>query len=342
MVRSTLFCVLFVNLLVFTLQSEDNLLAQEGEEFEVLGGGGGGPHTAALVDGEDAEVGGHPWHVGLVREESKTGVLGWFRHLGGLLRTTTYCGASLVSSRWLLTAAHCIRAGDRPVDLRVVMGSSKRASYFYYWFQTDSIDEIHVHPEYSTNNHGHDIALLRLKKMPGLEPGELWPVCLPTVSNQSYAGSQATVVGWGKTSGTTRQSAKHLQELDVTVISQEECQTQWSYGKGRVEVGGPKMCFRSDGASCHGDSGGGMFIRENVDRRPSQTIIGVCSYGLADCENWAPEVYTKVSYVLDWIKDLVQDDGYNMENCGVTTTREQRLSWQEMGERFVKGRQIWK
>ena len=27
-----------------------------------------------------------------------------------------------------------------------------------------------------------------------------------------------------------------LQELDVNIISQEECQTQWGYGKGRVEV----------------------------------------------------------------------------------------------------------
>ena len=27
------------------------------------------------------------------------------------------------------------------------------------------------------------------------------------------------------------------------------------------QVGGPKMCFRSEGASCHGDSGGGMFLR---------------------------------------------------------------------------------
>lgn len=313
-----------------------------GLDLEVIGGPGG-PRTGRLVDGEDADEGEHPWHVGLVREESKTGVLGWIRHLGGLLRTTTYCGASLVSSRWLVTAAHCIRAGDRPQDLRVVMGSSKRAQWFYYWFQTDSIDQIHVHPNYSNDSHGFDIALLRLKLMPELEPGELWPVCLPAAAVDSYAGTKATVIGWGKTEGGgSRSSARRLQELGVTVISQEECQTQWSYGRGRVEVGGPKMCFRSDGASCHGDSGGGMFLRNVVSDRAQQTIIGVCSYGLADCQNWAPEVYTKVSHVLDWTKGLVEEDGYNMENCGVTTTREQKLSWQSMGESFISGRQVWR
>ena len=118
-------------------------------------------------------IGVHPWHVGLVREESKTGFLGWLRHWGGLLRTTTYCGASLVGQRWLITAAHCIRNGDRPVDLRVVMGSSKRARYFYYFFHTDSIDQIHIHPKYSDVSHEYDIAILRLKKMPHLEPGDL-------------------------------------------------------------------------------------------------------------------------------------------------------------------------
>ena len=71
--------------------------------------------------------------------------------------------------------------------------------------------------------------------------GELWPVCLPEKEVASYAGSRATVIGWGKTSGKQSfSSARTLQELEVSVISQEECQRQWSYGKGRVEIGGPR------------------------------------------------------------------------------------------------------
>jgi len=93
------------------------------------------PVSAALVSGQTAVKGEHPWHVGLVREESKTGIIGWLSHLGGLIRTTTYCGATLVSRRWLVTAAHCIKSDDVPSNLRVVMGTSKRARFFYYFFQ---------------------------------------------------------------------------------------------------------------------------------------------------------------------------------------------------------------
>jgi len=302
---------------------------------------GDGPRTAALVDGETADKGDHPWHVGIVREESKTGFLGWIRHLGGLIRTTTYCGASLVSVRWLVTAAHCIKPSDRPVDLRVVMGSSKRAKYFYYFFQTDSIDRIINHPKYNTASHEYDIALLRLKKVPSLSPGELWPVCLPTASVASYAGQTATVIGWGRTEGNKGSSARYLQELDVNIISQEKCQDQWSYGRGRVEIGGPKMCFKSSGASCHGDSGGGMFLKEGK----KQELIGVCSYGLADCKNWAPEVYTKVSFVIDWIRSTIHkvdpDDDINTSECGLTKSADiiesnsrRRRAWP--GEKLVK------
>jgi secreted trypsin-like serine protease len=185
--------------------------------------------------------------------------------------------------------------------------------------------------------------------------GEIWPVCLPESEVLSYAGERATVIGWGKTSGKQSfSSARVLQELNVTVVSQEECQRQWSYGKGRVDIGGPKMCFTSDGSSCHGDSGGGMFLKNGKQR----SLIGVCSYGLADCQNWAPEVYTKVcslsfifiikmfdqvSFVLDWIKKVVDGDDLNLENCGVTTARsgQGEGSWKEMGQKFFEGRQVW-
>ena len=44
------------------------------------------PHPSPLTSHLSVLPGEHPWHVGLVREESKTGFLGWVRHLGNIIR----------------------------------------------------------------------------------------------------------------------------------------------------------------------------------------------------------------------------------------------------------------
>jgi len=51
---------------------------------------------------------------------------------------------------------------------------------------------------------------LRLKRKPELQPGELWPACLPTKLVQSYEGKIATVVGWGRTEGKSGTSARFV------------------------------------------------------------------------------------------------------------------------------------
>ena len=74
----------------------------------------------------------------------------------------------------------------------------------------------------------------------------------------------------------------------------------------------------------------------------SKTLIGVCSYGLADCQNWAPEVYTKVGAVLDWIQETVGTGDINMENCGVSKARQRgEESWIEKAQNFFEGKQVY-
>ena len=71
-------------------------------------------------------------------------------------------------------------------------------------------------------------------------------------------------------------------------------------------------------------------------------LIGVCSYGLADCQNWAPEVYTKVGTALDWIQETIGTRDINMENCGVTRSRDRGdQSWLEKAQNFFEGKQVY-
>ena len=75
----------------------------------------------------------------------------------------------------------------RPGDLHAVMGSSKRARYFYFFWQTEAVSKIHIHPKYDeTGKKEFDIALIQLETNQELQRNELWPICLPTSSVESY------------------------------------------------------------------------------------------------------------------------------------------------------------
>ena len=57
------------------------------------------------------------------------------------------------------------------------------------------------------------------------------PICLPASTQSLYTGQVATVTGWGDT-GADGSPASTLQEVDVTVMSNEECNV---YYPGKIE-----------------------------------------------------------------------------------------------------------
>ena len=76
----------------------------------------------------------------------------------------------------------------------------------------------------------------------------------------------------------------------------------------------------------------------------TKQLIGVCSYGLADCQNWAPEVYTKVAHprVLAWMRETMGVEELSMENCGVTNPRDRNTeTWIEKAMNFFEGKQVY-
>ena len=48
--------------------------------------------VAKIINGQETEVHEYPWHVGLVYDEN----------------SAIWCGGSIISSIWILTAAHCV------------------------------------------------------------------------------------------------------------------------------------------------------------------------------------------------------------------------------------------
>ncbi|XP_070000475.1 transmembrane protease serine 9-like isoform X2 [Penaeus vannamei] len=203
-----------------------------------------------IVGGQETGVNEYPWHVGVARRG----------------QTHPFCGASVISPRHVLTAAHCT-------------------------------EPIHQHSAYNSNTLANDIAIIELSSRLQLEDPRVGPVCLPR-PGLLYEGAAAFVTGWGRVSEGGSQPVK-LQEVEVPVISNKECEVSYPGA-----VTSTSLCAGvAEGGmdSCQGDSGGPL-VTAGVSGLEQ---VGVVSWGTGCARPGKPGVYTRVTEYLDWIAAIV-------------------------------------
>uniref|UniRef100_A0A8C1JKU4 Si:dkey-21e2.3 n=1 Tax=Cyprinus carpio TaxID=7962 RepID=A0A8C1JKU4_CYPCA len=137
--------------------------------------------------------------------------------------------------------------------------------------------------------------VIRLEKNVQLNDNIKW-ISIPAEEGNIEAGSVCSIAGWGSLAAKGKGS-NHLMETDVKVMNNMECERKW--GKEDFSTS-QMMCVHGDGGSCDGDSGGPLVCGD--------TAVGVTSFGDPDrCNSLKlPEVYTKISAYLSWIKDIIK------------------------------------
>ncbi|XP_063160788.1 transmembrane protease serine 7-like [Candoia aspera] len=239
-----------------------------------------------IVGGEDARPGKWPWQASLQ--------LGTSGHI---------CGASVISNRWLVSAAHCFQDSE---SVRYSIASSWTAymgikvinKYSNNQAVMRSIKRIIVHPNYDQYVSDYDIALLEMEA-PVFFTELVQPICLLSSPRVFNYGTVCYVTGWGAVKENS-QLTKILQEAKVKIINQNVCSKLYDY-----LITSQMLCAGNlNGGidACQGDSGGPLACLGKGNR---WYLTGIVSWGEGCARRNRPGVYTKVTAFYEWIRQYI-------------------------------------
>nr|XP_042114860.1 enteropeptidase [Peromyscus maniculatus bairdii] len=239
-----------------------------------------------IFGGSDAQAGSWPWVVALYYRESNYDRL--------------HCGASLVNSEWLVTAAHCVYRRNRdPTRWTAFLGLHMQSNLTSPQVARRVIDQIVINPHYDKRRKFSDIAMMHLEFKVNYTD-YIQPICLPEENQIFIPGKMCSIAGWGLTEIQTGSTADVLKEADVPLLSNEKCQQQlpeYNITENMICAG-----YEEGGIdTCQGDSGGPLMCQENN----RWFLVGVTSFGVECALPNHPGVYTRVSGFIEWIQSFL-------------------------------------
>ncbi|KAI7805524.1 chymotrypsinogen A-like [Triplophysa rosa] len=237
------------------------------------------PIRPKIVGGNNAKQKDWPWQVSLRKFSDG-------EH---------YCGGSLISERWVLTAAHCLQ-GIEKTFMKVYLGHQGQTVPNPNEMST-GVSDMYPHHSYNSSTKDNDIALVQLSSTVYFTD-YIRPVFLAGANSSFAAGTESRVTGWGAVQYGSSANAPTLQEGSVPIVDDSDCRKNSCFKVITDNMICAGEMYKSKVDACQGDSGGPL-----VSKKGSQWIqSGIVSFGEGCGTPSCPGVYTRVSKYENWIK----------------------------------------
>lgn len=250
------------------------------------------------------------WRVKRIQDgtEAKSGQWPWMASLRW--KGKHICSGTLIGSKWLLTAAHCLEY-LLASEVEVVLGSRSVNRYVKGELRL-TINKTFIHEKFDDDRLNNDIALLRLKTS-GVSTPFIRPLCLSeSLINETQ---DCMIAGWGHTKSGSASSV--LRQGKVSIMTPDECATRYRATLSRsskeisqnvftdlICAGERNVLYTT---ACKGDEGGPLMCQ---DFEGQWYGVGVTtSISLHTCTEVAnvyliPGLYVRISSHSSWIENV--------------------------------------
>jgi len=234
-----------------------------------------------IINGNMASTNQFPHYVYIVIYRKANGV-----------STAIFCGSTLVHTKWLVSAAHCL---SDAYAVTAYLGSNDKQTTK----QSRSSDGFAQHQNFNSPTPlANDISIIRLSTA-ATTSASVQPIRLPARSDTliPFANKLLVASGFGKT---LSDYPRYLYFTYLVGMTDADCRwNHWVYIESMLCAKG----YSSGASVCYGDSGGPLITDENGVK----TFVGINSYVQSDnCINDV-DGFTRVDHYLDWITWYASD-----------------------------------
>jgi len=267
--------------------------------------------TPYIVNGTDISASAYPDFVSLFYDRID---------YDGVYGSGPYCGGTLLSSQYVLTAAHCIY-GDNNYQLftSVVPQLQNESDFPNSVQQRVMVSEYYYRSDYNDTTLANDIAILKLAQPITAVAAYADLAVSGDESSYRVTPSQAFyAVGHGNTQ-TNVDASEELQRTQLSYVTNADCANVYrgaDTSENLCMTGAATVNFL-DNATCQGDSGGPLYWGSKQ--------VGITSFGPQTCGDTGitpNSVFTEVSHHEVWINSVLNGN----ETPKVTVTDNQRNS----------------